>query len=372
MQKTNTFEFQYTLSHSPVNGHFSKNSQDFVVREVPLYEFSGDGEHNILEIQKKDLTTNQALQILSENFGIKMRDFGYAGLKDKEGMTTQFISFVGQFDNKIANFKDEKLKILSHTKHKNKIRIGHLKGNNFFIRFKKILPVDALKIEQALKILNEQGFANYFGYQRFGKFGDNAEIGLEILKGEKKLKNPKMRDFLISAYQSEIFNKWLGFRVRLSLAAKNFSMKEFSEIYSLDLSICKQIYSQKQFFKLLPGDVLGHYPFGKVFLCENFDDELKRFLQRDITILGPIIGKKCFQSQNLAKKFDDEILPNQFLDKMDGTRRFAWSYLENLTYKYDKENAHFTISFFLEKGSYATIILQEIFHRDIFEEKDCI
>lgn len=369
MQKTNISNFQYTLTHSPINGHFSKNSNDFVVREVPLYDFSGDGEHNILEIQKKDLTTSQALQILSKNFGIKMRDFGYAGLKDKEGLTTQFVSFVGKFEEKIANFSDEKLKILSHTKHKNKLRIGHLKGNNFFIRLKKILPVDALKIEEALKNLQKQGFANYFGYQRFGKFGDNANFGKEILSEEKSLKNPKMRAFMISAYQSEIFNNWLSFRVNLSHTAKNFSLKEFAKIYNLDLDIAKQICDEPQFFKLLKGDVLGHYPFGKVFLCDDFKTELERFLQKDITILGPIIGKKCFKSDDLVKKIDNEILPNEFLDKMDGTRRFAWSYLENLTYKYDKENAHFIMSFFLEKGSYATVILEEILHRNIFNEE---
>ena len=43
----------YTLNHAPINAHFSKNSSDFVVREVPLYEPSNEGEHCILLLQKK-------------------------------------------------------------------------------------------------------------------------------------------------------------------------------------------------------------------------------------------------------------------------------------------------------------------------------
>ena len=38
----------FASSHAPINAHFNKCSADFVVRELPLYDFSGDGEHLIL------------------------------------------------------------------------------------------------------------------------------------------------------------------------------------------------------------------------------------------------------------------------------------------------------------------------------------
>ncbi|TEY31032.1 tRNA pseudouridine(13) synthase TruD, partial [Campylobacter sp. CH185] len=91
-EENTIFKPLYSLKHSPINAYFSKNSDDFVVRERPLYEFSGKGEHLILHINKKDLTTNEALKILSEASGVKIRDFGYAGLKDKQGSTFQYLS----------------------------------------------------------------------------------------------------------------------------------------------------------------------------------------------------------------------------------------------------------------------------------------
>lgn len=98
-----------------------------------------------------------------------MRDFGYAGLKDKQGSTFQYLSMPKKIREFLANFSHPKLKILETFIHENKLRIGHLKGKFFFIRLKKVMPSDALKLEQALMNLDKQGFANYFGYQRFGK-----------------------------------------------------------------------------------------------------------------------------------------------------------------------------------------------------------
>jgi len=158
MQETTIFKPLYALTHAPINAYFSKNSDDFVVREIPLYAFSGQGEHLIVEICKKDMTTQEALHALSEISGVKMRDFGYAGLKDKQGMTTQFISMPRKFEAMLANFSHEKMKILSLAAHDNKLRIGHLKGNSFFIRLKKVMPSEAAKLEQAVRNVGEAGY----------------------------------------------------------------------------------------------------------------------------------------------------------------------------------------------------------------------
>ncbi|MBR8462740.1 tRNA pseudouridine(13) synthase TruD [Campylobacter sp. faydin G-105] len=374
MQEITTFKPMYALTHTPINAYFSKNSDDFVVREIPLYEFSGEGEHLIVEIVKKDMTTQEALRALADFSGVKLREFGYAGLKDKQGMTTQFISLPRKFEANLSNFNHEKMKILNVTAHNNKLRIGHLKGNSFFIRLKKVLPSEAIKLSNAIKKLDEIGYANYFGYQRFGKFGDNAQSGFELLqKGTlngKRLNNPRMSEFLISAYQSDLFNRWLSKRVEISRFMQDFSVKELSEIYKFfSLDEIKSLKTQKQFYKLISGEVLGHYPHGKCFLCEDIDVELARFNARDITSCGLIVGAKAYKSIGTAKLIEDEIFSQarEFEDKMNCSRRFAWCYLESVKYKYIPENAHFTMEFTLQKGSYATVVLEEILHRDIFE-----
>lgn len=366
MENLSIFKGVFALDHSPINAYFSKNSSDFVVREVPLYEFSGKGEHLMVHIQKKSLTTKEAIKILSDTTGVKMRDFGYAGLKDRDGMTTQFISMPKKFESSLANFNHENMKILDTKAHDNKLKIGHLKGNNFFIRLKKVNKVDAFKLSEICKRVDGVGFPNYFGYQRFGKYGDSAKQGREILEGKFSLKNPKTRDFLVSAYQSEIFNIWLSKRVELSKAFRDLEASEIPKIYPLfkDLNLIKSIKDEPNFFKILPGDTLSHYPFGKVFLCENLEAETKRFNERDITVTGRLFGSKTLKSIGEALNFESEIYAQtlEFEDKVSGTHRFAWEYPKNLEYRYDEENAHFTLSFGLNKGCYATTLLEEILH----------
>ena len=237
-----------------------------------------------------------------------------------------------------------------------------------------MLPSNAKKLEQAFVSIDKMGYANYFGYQRFGKFGDNAETGLELLKNGtingKKSKNVKLNDFLISAYQSDLFNRWLSKRVEISRFAHDFSLSELAQIYPyLDNAILKNLKTQKRFFKLIEGEVLGHYPHGKCFLCEDLNAEGARFDARDITSCGLIAGAKAYEAQGAARAAEDQIFAqaNEYKAKMTGSRRFAWCYLEDTSYKYNEEKAHFTINFTLQKGSYATVVLEEILHKNIFE-----
>ncbi len=82
------------------------------------------------------------LEILARHLDINPKDIGYAGLKDKHAMTTQYISILDRnMKEKIEKFQHPKIKILDIKRHNNKIRVGHLKGNHFKIRLKKVLGV---------------------------------------------------------------------------------------------------------------------------------------------------------------------------------------------------------------------------------------
>lgn len=355
----------YYTNHSAINVHFSKTSRDFVVEEVPLYEFSGSGEHLVLKIRKKDMTTWQLVQKISEATGSKTRDIGYAGLKDKDGVTTQYISIYKKYEDRINFIEDKQVKILQTFYHNNKIRIGHLKGNNFYIRFKKVSKVDAIKIENVIKIIQDEGMPNYFGYQRFGLEGDNYLIGKDILFGKKQLKNRKKRDFFISAYQSHIFNLWLSKRVELSKMFESFNLKELKNLFIYNETLLKDIKNQPTFFKILPGDILHHYPYGKAFECLDTKEESKRFEQKDITVTGILPGKKTKLASEEAgiieKDFTGEC--EEVIHKMQGSRRFAWIFPEIFEQRYKKEEAWFELGFFLPKGSYATVLVEEILHK---------
>lgn len=66
----------YSLEHASIDFHFKQSPRDFVVEEIPLYEFSGEGEHLVLFVRKKNLTTSELVGILARYLGIKIRRLG--------------------------------------------------------------------------------------------------------------------------------------------------------------------------------------------------------------------------------------------------------------------------------------------------------
>ena len=352
-------KLQRYLNHSKIDVLFKQNRDDFVVTEVPLYDFSGEGEHIIIKFRKKDLTTWDAVQIFSEQLGCKGRDIGYAGLKDKNAMTVQQISVHKSYEEKLNNFKHDNIKILETSRHNNKIKIGHLKGNKFFIRLKRVTLMDARKIQEAVSKIATFGMPNYFGFQRFGIEGDNYKKGEAIINGELKEKNRKLRQMYINAYQSHLFNSWLSKRIEISKLVDTFEPKEICERLNLPLDIVKNMKKQEHPFKLLPGDLMSHYPFGKIFNVEDLTLESEKFFNRDRVATGILCGKRVKNSVDLAyeieKEYDIKIAE-------DGARRFAWVFPSEIETNYKEDKNWMEIQFFLPKGSYATEFISEIIH----------
>ncbi len=350
------------LTHPKIDVTFTKNSKDFIVEEVPLYDFRGEGEHLILKIRKKEMTTWSAIQKISEIIGVKLREIGYAGLKDRDGFTIQYISIPKKYEKELKNFENDKIKILETTYHKNKIKIGHLKGNRFFIRLKKVLPTQADILKSLLEKIESNGIPNYFGYQRFGRDKENFIIGKELLEGKRRERSRKRRDFFISAYQSHLFNLWLSKRVEISKLFEAFSIKELEKLFNYPKEIIKEIKSQKQFCKILPGDIMHHYPYGKVFISNNIIEESERFYRKEITLTGFLFGKRAIKSDGIARELEkdifDEVKP--FEERVNGNRRFAWIFPKEIKSNYREKEAWFEFNFYLPKGSYATTLLEEL------------
>lgn len=257
----------FAYSHEPISCYFAHSARDFVVQEIPLYAFSGSGEHRILKVRKKSLSTFELLSIIAKAFNLPPKSIGYAGLKDKHATTTQYLSlpakstqhFCAIFD---ALAKQHDIKLLDSTLHSNKLRLGHLKGNRFFVRTKKLNPTNAKKLESTFSHIAHNGFPNFFGFQRFGINGDNYLLGLSLSKRKNAQTSPylsllaqlhpsfasthaqthqnplfytkrysrAMQEFFISSYQSFLFNAWLRARVCLSAWAREFSPQELQEI----------------------------------------------------------------------------------------------------------------------------------------------
>jgi tRNA pseudouridine13 synthase len=97
-----------------------------------------------------------------------------------------------------------------------------------------------------------------------------------------------------------------------------------------------------------------HYPFGRVFELESLESESSRFMQRDISPTGVLSGNRVSYAKDVAG-----LIENSYIDniKESGNRRYAWIFVEDIQKEYIAQKAHYELSFFLPKGSYATNVL---------------
>src|SRR5690606_18406346 len=76
----------------PLPGVIKEDYDDFVVEELPLYAASGAGTHTYFLLEKRGLSTMQAVNDMARALGVRRIDIGYAGLKDARAVTRQWMS----------------------------------------------------------------------------------------------------------------------------------------------------------------------------------------------------------------------------------------------------------------------------------------
>ncbi len=177
----------YVTSGVPgTGGKLKERPEDFLVEEIPAYEPGGSGEHLYMLVEKRDMATLHMTRVIAEHFGVKPMAVGVAGLKDKRAITRQLVSvhIPGKKPADFPSLTHESLTVHWTDLHANKLRRGHLKGNRFVIRIRGIEPSKVVHAYKSLAILAARGVPNRFGPQRFGHMQRNHEVGRAMILGE--------------------------------------------------------------------------------------------------------------------------------------------------------------------------------------------
>lgn len=203
---------------------------DFAVVERMPITRSGSGEHAWLLLRKRGINTEQLAKQLARIAGVKRVDIGYAGLKDRHAVTTQWFSvrLPGRADPDWRAGLPAEVEVLDTTRHTRKLHTGALQGNDFVITL-RACQADRSALAQRLLAISRGGVPNYFGEQRFGFQGDNILRARALFAG-KQVRDAKLRGIYLSAARSFIFNEVLAERVR----AGNWNRALAGEVYALN------------------------------------------------------------------------------------------------------------------------------------------
>ena len=186
--------------------------EDFRVEELDGFEASGSGEHLLLTVEKRGMTTAFAASRIAQWAGVDEPAIGYAGLKDRHALTRQrFSVHLPRRNNPDpATLDCDGFRVLKHEWHARKLPRGALAGNRFELVLRDIQG-ERDGIEARLHTIAERGVPNYFGEQRFGRAGDNVANALAMFAGRRMRR--EQRSLLLSAARSELFNRVLAVRV---------------------------------------------------------------------------------------------------------------------------------------------------------------
>lgn len=317
--------------------------QDFLVFEANSIEFSNQGEHLYLYIEKKGHNTNSLARHLAKACGVAARNVSFAGMKDKNAITRQWFSVqLPKVDNpnQIAEKLPESTQIIHQHRHSKKLKRGQLDKNRFELILRNFQG-ERSQVEKNIAEIKKSGVPNYFGPQRFGFQMQNIEQAKHLFQEQEPKKNIKrhLKSLLISASRALIFNTILAERIKNNLWNQ-----------ALDGDLMQLNGSQSWF----PSS-------------QATDDELQqRLKQFDIHITAPLWGEKILNPNTQAADLEldcarQHAVIKKGLEKIRAnTERRAIRVLpQNLNYDWVDKNT-LKLQFDLPKGSYATSVIREI------------
>ncbi len=330
---------------------FKTRASDFIVREVLSFEPEGEGTHAFLYIEKTNTNTEWLARQLARFVGVEAKEIGYAGLKDRNAVTSQWFSVnLEIIDEPDWNdFQLEGVKILIKTLHRKKLKRGAIKYNEFEIVLRDVQQTTDEILQDHISKIQASGVPNYFSQQRFGHDYNNLTRAACWFKGEQKIKKRADKSMVLSAARSMVFNQMLSQRIQTS-----------------------------GWNELMDGEVMMLSGTHSIFSVPEIDDKIKmRFHQNDIHPTTALWGRGELNSEKKLLALESNVA-NDLSNWCDGLerqglkqeRRAARLFPENLSIKFEEESSEaidreskmekVTLSFSLPTGTYATAVLREI------------
>jgi tRNA pseudouridine13 synthase len=325
-------------------GVLRRTPDDFEVDEILGFAASGEGPHALLRIRKRGANTEWVARELARSAGVKPFEVGFAGLKDRNAVTTQHFTVPRgkRAAEEFLGVGGEGFEVLSAAAHQRKLPRGALEGNRFTLVVRD-LGCDPRQLDDRMACIAAGGVPNYFGEQRFGREAGNLAQVLRAAEAQGAGSTARRRGrdeqggFMLSAARSLIFNAILADRVE-----------------------------QGSWNRLSAGDVANLDGRGSVFPVDVTDIELEqRCAALDVHPTAPLMGEGTSLArggvfaleESVSQRFP-EALSVIRAERMNSERRALRIRVRDLDYEYSADILR--LRFALSAGSFATTVLREI------------
>ena len=320
-------------------GQLKASPEDVLVVEDLGFEPDGEGEHILVRILKNGCNTRFVADALAKFLKIHAREVSFAGQKDKHAVTEQWLCarVPGNTMPDLSQFQLEGCQVLEYARHKRKLRLGALKGNQFTLVLREVSGRD--DVETRLQAIAERGVPNYFGAQRFGIGGSNLLGALRWAESGAPVRDRNKRSFWLSAARSALFNQIVSERLK-----------------------------KPDFNQVVDGDALQLSGRGSWFVAA---DEEQAVLQarvdaRELMITAALPGSGDWGTQRTALEFEQTVLAEETAlqsllqrEKVEAARRAMLLYPQQLSWNW-WDDVTVELRFWLPAGSFATSVVREL------------
>ena len=321
----------------PCRARLRLAAADFQVAEVLNFAPSGEGQHVLVQIRKRNANTEWVAGRLARLAGVSRRAVADAGLKDRHALTDQWFSvdLAGREEPRWALLNDEQITMLQHVRHQRKLRHGAVAANRFRITLRD-LQGSRDAIVRSLTEIAARGVPNYFGVQRFGR--DNIRQAAAMLLQGRRVRDRFKRGIYLSAARSLLFNEVLALRVTEGL-----------------------------WDRALAGDVMMLEGSHSIFPCPEVDAGIvRRMAEGDLHATGPLWGRGDNPCRGAAAILEERALATEgaWRRALEAAglkfqrralrvlpRDFQWQFVDDRC---------LVLSFRLPGGCYATSVLREL------------
>ncbi len=384
-----------------------------------------DGEARFIHftLVKEGYDTPAAIRVISKRTGIPAKFFSYAGLKDKYAKTAQRVSVPIRFMSELRGFRHERIKIKDFTFSDKDIRLGDLKGNSF--KIKLVLSDDNQDVKSKLNLIKKQisdfgGVPNFYGHQRFGTVRCvNHQVGKLILKRrfEEAVKlfllfksdfesdeSRLFRDSILSQLNEDTDEKIAEYlfyeRLMVEHLKKNpgdykgcfLSLpKNISRLfvhsyqsYLFNLMLSERWNRSIPFNEAVSGDIIfegfNGYPKYRRVLSGELAEVNSKIKTLRYRVVLPVIGYDSKLPSGEVGECVLKVLENEKVNLEDfyifdapalssaGDYRGVVSPVYNFKIKYYGDKNIAWLSFNLEKGCYATVVVREFLKNSDFRK----
>jgi len=370
-------EFRRAYQRLNVSARLKSCAEDFVVEEQISVDFSGEGEHCWLYIKKRGCNTDWVAQQLANYCKVKKQAVSYAGLKDRHAVTSQWFSvqlpgkptpdwsdFESLFSADTSNNNDaveEMVEVLRCYRHNKKLQRGALKSNAFKITLRELSDTSEecfKSLKQRCDEISNSGVPNYFGSQRFGRNCNNLDQAIKLFSNPRYKVAKHKRGLYLSAARSWMFNCILSERIK----QKVWNARLPGDVFMLEgKSACFKDEASEGVSGNNSDDTSG-------CISEELNLRLKN---NEIHPTAILWGEGDVMVESQAAELESAVI-DQYPVYRDGliaarlqAHRRACRVVPKHMESFQQGN-DFVLSFSLSSGSYATMLLAEIF-TDLFE-----